>query len=199
MVYMQTMRTAYRHVNGVSMDHEPENVIAGLKQQMGVSSDADLARSLRIDKSTISSWRSRGRVPMRFLNILKGDSSLALGAPPLHWAGHENAALALALFRYGRAFGQELHSGDFETAMRLVGNPHDLWTLFRHAQSDLQRTMEEGHHQLMSAASVLVHQDLEAGPEAISRDRRIMEEWRSSIEWSDGRVTDHRGQPLKFP
>lgn len=41
--------------------------IQEIKERFGVVTDADLARALGVDKSTISSWRRRAVVPQKYL------------------------------------------------------------------------------------------------------------------------------------
>lgn len=55
------------------MDTSVEDTIARMRALFSVENDAELARALRIDKSTVSSWKSRGRVPERFSRLLNED------------------------------------------------------------------------------------------------------------------------------
>ena len=55
-------------------------------KKFAVETDADLARKLRVDKSTVSSWRRRDGLPARFQKILEvGLSAQSVQAPPLEW------------------------------------------------------------------------------------------------------------------
>jgi len=45
------------------LDYGADAVIDRLKQAMRVQADVDLAAALKVNKSTVSTWRSRGRVP----------------------------------------------------------------------------------------------------------------------------------------
>ena len=64
------------------MPESPGQTIDHLRAFMDVVSDPELARKLRIDKSTISSWRSRGSVPNRYRRILSGSDPHAYEMPP---------------------------------------------------------------------------------------------------------------------
>jgi len=174
-----------------------EEAIDRLKRHLGAKTEAELARQLRTSQSTISSWKTRGRVPQRFLNILKGESSLAVAAPPVHWAAHENAAMSVALFRYTRIYADVSRSSDFPALMSMLGRTNEIWDLFRQAQWDLLKCMEEGGHSLSSAVAIVLHSDVEDGDTAIERDRRLLEQKRPSIEWSDGTVTSPSGKSTK--
>jgi len=57
------------------MSSNVDEVISGLRDLYSVQTDAELARSLKIDKSTVSSWRSRKSVPRRFQRLLDEDPS----------------------------------------------------------------------------------------------------------------------------
>lgn len=179
------------------MANDPAAVIAQLKQHLGVETDAELARSLRIDKTTISSWKRRGRVPQRFLDILSGDSSLAVAVPLVKWAPHEQAAMSLALFRYARLYGDLTKSADFPALMSMLTRKHEIWDLFRQAQWDLLNCMEQEEQSLSGAIAIILHGEIADADNAIERDRRLVYQSSPSIEWSDGSVTHSYGPPLK--
>jgi len=65
------------------MDDDIDAIISALRERLSAETDADLARKLRIDKSTISSWRSRRSVPNRFRKIASGESHQMMSAPPM--------------------------------------------------------------------------------------------------------------------
>lgn len=48
-----------------------DRIIADLRALVAAETDSELAKALKIDKSTISSWRSRGRVPSKFVAYLE--------------------------------------------------------------------------------------------------------------------------------
>lgn len=48
------------------MAFDIESAIAGLKQDLGVELDRDLATVLRVDPSTVAGWRRRGSIPERY-------------------------------------------------------------------------------------------------------------------------------------
>ncbi len=86
-------------------------IIDELRSRLDVVTDADLARSLDIDKSTISSWRSRGRVPERYVRMLDRDGSDEYLGPPVRWTAKDRVAFDMALLRFTRALAGDL-SGD---------------------------------------------------------------------------------------
>ena len=67
--------------------------IAGRRNVVGTHNGCDLAAKLRLDKSTISGWPFRGRVPGRFVQLLEPDRLPEIDIwPELHDRG---TALAL--------------------------------------------------------------------------------------------------------
>ena len=58
------MSTPYALPEGVDPnDYGADAVIDRLKQALRVQSDVELATALQVNKSTVSTWWSRGRVP----------------------------------------------------------------------------------------------------------------------------------------
>jgi hypothetical protein len=95
----------------VGLKEQVDEAIEALREKFSVASDAELARRFGIDKSTISTWRSRGRIPSRYTILLADDDSEdarggTVGGFPnafhrnLILSDMERAALKLALFRY---------------------------------------------------------------------------------------------------
>lgn len=84
-----------------------EDLISRLKAKHGAKTDQELAQALHLGRSTIGSWRARGRVPERYIR------SLDSGAPDaVHFglvfdemSDQEHLALCLALMRLIRDFG----------------------------------------------------------------------------------------------
>lgn len=178
------------------MSENPKEAISRLKELFGVETDAELARALKIDKSTIASWKSRGRVPQRFVDISNGDNSLALGAAPVKWSSQENAALALALLRYATIYRPLLDNPKFEEVMRLVSRPGDLWTLFSQAQRDLVEKCDAGLPTGESALAVLVHECLSEMDQTRDEAVKCVLNGRPSVGMSDGSLVDEFGKPL---
>lgn len=153
---------------------EVERTIERLREHFRAETDADLARRLRIDKSTVSSWRARGRVPDRFLKMLEGASHQAVGAAPLHWGDHEHAAFQLALFRYARLVSDTVASGDYRSNIDLLMKAEtDFWILMNAAQMDIAERPANNPYDPSTAAMLIVHDDLAAGSASIERDRAL--------------------------
>ena len=62
-VFMQTSQRC-------RMLESVDTTIAGLRGVVGAQNDAELANKLGVNKSTVSGWRARGRVPSRYVELL---------------------------------------------------------------------------------------------------------------------------------
>lgn len=161
-----------------------EDVIASLKAQLGADTDTELARRLRVNKSTVSSWRARGSVPRRFLGILDGDPHQFMLAPPLKWGEHEEAAFRVALFRFCRLMLKTTDISDFRRVLRLFsGEAYPaFWLMMDAAQKDLIN--RQGEYPGATTFGLLLHDDIAAGDEAVRRDQeRIGKVLRGGEPW----------------
>lgn len=159
---------------------EVERQIAELRAHMNADTEADLARKLRIDQSTISTWKSRGSVPKRFLSIVEGGASHQLiDHPPLMWGEHETEAFALALFRFARLTGEVALSGDYRSAVECFPTTSPgFWFLVSDAQNDLMAAKRGANQGFHTTRLLLMHEDIEMGAAAIERDRqRLGDRW----------------------
>lgn len=156
---------------------EAATVIADLKNALGVTTDSDLARKLRVDKSTIASWKARGSVPDRYKGIAAGDPMQAMLAPPLKWSEHEQAAFSLALFRFCRTFAGEIAAADFHTMLRVFGTTSwQLWVLFAEAQTDLAEEIGRSACSVQMALAMRIHRDLEQGATMVDQHRDLLKQ-----------------------
>ena len=149
------------------MDNDIDTKIGELRAFLHAENDADLARKLRIDKSTVSSWRSRKRIPERFSSILDGDVIEHRSSPPELWGDIEDTAFSLALCRYTLAFKNIVDAGDYQEAMHTFRDNRRFWLIMNNAASSLQERMRDGSFDLSSAFAVLLHEDMKE-PKAVS-------------------------------
>lgn len=92
-----------------------EEVIRKLIEKFGASNESHLAEMIGVHRSTISAWRSRGRVPDRYVSLLtQGGPVGGMGRGPIEvdqaevrrllaikgMSGAGQAAVKLALFRF---------------------------------------------------------------------------------------------------
>jgi hypothetical protein len=166
------------------MDEDVEARIAALRAHLGAQHDADLAAKLGIGKSTISSWRSRGRIPERFLRVLDGESHEPIATPPRGWGDHERAAFDLALFRFTLLFGPLAREGHCRDAMVVFSNTSIFWLMMHHARKDLVERMEAAGHQLQVAFAVILYEEREAPSETAKALReRLGSQVQLMIDW----------------
>ena len=147
--------------------------IEALKKCMGAQTDAELARKLRIDKSTVSSWKSRDSVPQRFLNILDGQSHQVIATPPIRWGEHENIAFSLALYRFSRWVSAIIESGDFRKLNPIFNSQSNLhiWLFLNDAQSDLIEAQDDGRHSMADAQTFLLLDEIDDPASGLKRDK----------------------------
>lgn len=151
------------------------NLIEALKMRLGASTDVELARKLAVDKSTVSSWRSRGSLPKRYMGIVTGEEEAqAVSTPPLHWGTHEEYAFKLALFRLAKVLGGDATSGDYGRAWRAFRHTGGFWKLMLTSQRDLAQALDNEVSAIETALAVIMHHDIEAGEAATLRDAKVL-------------------------
>lgn len=163
-----------RDVNRPAMTDDPLEIIEALKAQFGTQTDADLARRLSIDKSTISSWKARGSVPRRFRAILSGASPSFFAISPMGWGEHEKNAFEIALFRFTRARAEVALEGDHEKCLEAFTSSGEFWVLMLEAQKQLLDRQGDGRHSPDTAQALAIHDLLDEGDAAIARDCRLL-------------------------
>ncbi|MDT8856997.1 helix-turn-helix domain-containing protein [Paracoccaceae bacterium Fryx2] len=127
--------------------------ISALRSVIGAHNDAELAAKLEIDKSTISNWRSRGRVPQKFAKIL--DVAAHDVWPELH-----DRALAVALPRYGILRQPVVGSANLDAALAAFLDTKPFWFVVYRAAAELRLKMETLKIDLGSAAALILQEDL---------------------------------------
>lgn len=154
-------------------------VIEDLRRHFGVTTDAELARQLSIDKSTISSWRSRGRIPIRYRGIVDGTHRAPAPAPPVAWTQLERIAFDLALLRFARAMGPKLDGGDaFSSWVAYQKANWAFWPFVRSCHDEIAergRDVPSGHYQ--GAYTDTLKSYFERGEAGIEADRRFLLNW----------------------
>ena len=150
------------------MERPVEEVLAALKRHFGVETDADLARKLRVDKSTISSWKARGSIPARYQGILEGSSSSTVGVSPIKWSEHEKAAFDLALFRFSRIMTEKANLSDYVESLTYFSGlaAPDICIL----QDFCQRDLAAYEQPLHTALSTAIYEDLADPQASLERD-----------------------------
>lgn len=142
-----------------------ETTIQQLRDTFSATSDSDLAKKLRIDKSTVSSWRSRGRVPSRFVKLLDEQPPREQAQAPDHWNELQETALGLSQLRFTLMTKDIAVSGDVERAMITFMNTKNYWAVLYRAVHEIQEKQSALNVDHDTAAALLMQEDLRE-PEA---------------------------------
>lgn len=141
------------------MTQDAEKIIDALKRRFHVQSDQGLADVLRVARSTVASWRSRGQVPSRYAQIADDDDKALYSLGIDQWSPAEKAAFVLALIRMHR--GYLANVDDYSQFLRKGNMIFAKFTIMlEHAYFDLQDTMETlGGKDPWQSMSLLVFED----------------------------------------
>ena len=145
-----------------------DKTIANLRRVVSAETDAELARKLGIDKSTISGWRSRGRVPGRFVKLLEAPGTGVDLEIPQVWGELQERAQAIALVRFTLARADTARSGEIDRAMGVFLDVRPFWVVLYRAVHDLRLKTEALGVDLRTAQALLMQEDLR-DPEASAR------------------------------
>jgi hypothetical protein len=133
-----------------------DSVIQSLRAVVGAKNDAELARQLKIDQSTISSWRARGRVPARFATLLEAEPVLTKDT----WPELYDRGTAVALARYVILRSSVTTAGDIETAFSSFADVKPFWLIMNRATLELRAKMKALNVELNTAAALILQEDL---------------------------------------
>jgi hypothetical protein len=153
--------------------------IADLKERVGASTDAELARLLSLDKRTVSAWRSRKSVPERFVKLLSGNGKPTEMAPAVNFSALDQQAFNLALFRFTRIKADLALAGDYRRAWDEFRSSGPFWALMIGARRDISEAMKDRADHPATALALLLHDDIEDAERSMERDRlTIADIWR---------------------
>lgn len=151
------------------------DLIDRLKAKLSVSSDADLARSLGVDRSTIASWKARGKVPRRYSYIADDDMQEEAAVAPTVWGDLENAAFNVALFRFCLTHSEIVNRGEPRQMVAIVTHWHvTFWLSMKRAKQDLLAVLQDGVSSVEAAETMLLTEDLGDRAAAVQRDHTFM-------------------------
>lgn len=99
-----------------------------LKRRFRVGTDQGLAERLRLDRSTVTSWRRRGAIPERYKQMADGQVTFLPDFLDKALTDVDQAALTLALMRLIKGLGAQitdypayLSKGGFFNAQMAIG------------------------------------------------------------------------------
>ena len=147
------------------MEVAVDRTIAGLRRVLGAETDAELARKLGIDKSTVSGWRARGRVPDRFTNMIDAPEHGVLADLGTLSGELRERAYPVAFARYILIRHELIRSGDADRAMSILRDMKPFWLVLHRAVHELLAKVEALQVELETAQLLLLQEDLR-DPEA---------------------------------
>ncbi|MBZ0129486.1 MAG: helix-turn-helix domain containing protein [Rhodobacteraceae bacterium] len=175
------------------MENTIDSTIADLRHTFGASTDAELARKLRIDKSTISSWRSRGRVPGRFINLIGAASAKPLFEPPAVWGELQEYANAAALLRFTLLRSELANSGDADQALQVFRDIKPFWLILHRAAWEIRAKVEKLEIGIEAAQAILMHEDISDPKAAAARIQQQLDEDLADNPWLDDYLKPETG------
>lgn len=158
------------------MQNSVDATIAGLRGAVSAGTDAELARMLGVDQSTISSWRSRGRVPERFVKMLDTGKKTGLDEAPQVWGELQERAQTLALIRFTLIRNEVAQSGDVDRALGVFLDLKPFWLVLHRSVHELRIKMETLRVDLKTAQALLMQEDLRDPKTTTRRVKRQLEE-----------------------
>ncbi len=137
-----------------------DKIIDELRAVYGASNNSDLARKMDIGKSTIASWRRRGRVPKRHTKILESGELPIFPPGAIRQHSLYAGALLLALVRY-RAHSHPLRPSEIVKAVSDEGVLQEFTDLFHAAAKDVTARALEYGIEYRAAVITLLHELIE--------------------------------------
>jgi hypothetical protein len=142
------------------MSADVEETIARLRTDRGANTDAELARSLGIDQSLISSWRARGRVPKKFSSMVEDAGTSEKAEMPQVWGEIESRAVAIALARYTLIRRDLFESVDIDASMAAFLDIRPLWLFMNRAGIEIRNRMRGLGIDPETAQALILQDDL---------------------------------------
>lgn len=142
-----------------------DSTIADLRRAVNATNDSELARTLGVDKSTISGWRARGSVPQKFVKLLRSNGSSAASGP-IDWSTLEawpelqERSRAIGLLRFTLLRSELARSGDVDRAMNAFIDQKPFWLLMYRAAHDLGLKMQVLGVEMKTAQALILQDDL---------------------------------------
>ena len=142
-----------------------DSTIADLRRAVNATNDSELARTLRIDKSTISGWRVRGSVPQKFVNLIRSNGSSAASGPidwsTLDaWPELQERSRSIGLLRFTLLRSEVARSGDVDRAMGVFMDQKPFWLVMYPAAHDLGVKMQALGVEMKTAQALILQDDL---------------------------------------
>lgn len=171
------------------MEASVDQTIGKLRDLFGAETDSELAKQLHLDKSTVSSWRSRGRVPERFTKLLTAEpSDLFPWDEPLEVLRElQPVAMPIALFRYSLLLNDpESGLADNEAMLAFLTNLLPFNSVIFRAAVDLRKRQKAVGVKPEVAQLLVLQDDIRDRQATLTRTR---EQLREDVEHNPGLVS----------
>ena len=168
------------------MHSSVDATIAGLRGAVSAGTDAELARMLGVDQSTISSWRSRGRVPERFVKMLDTGKKAGSSEAPQVWGELRERAQTIALIRFTLIRSKVVQSGDVDRALGVFLDLKPFWLVLHRSIHELRIKMEALRVDLKTAQALVMQDDLRDPEATTQRVEQQLEEDIADNPWLAG-------------
>lgn len=167
------------------MNGAVDSTIADLRRAVRADTDSELAKKLGIDKSTISGWRSRGRVPDRFVKMLHAPEKGSAYELPQVWGELQDRAQAIALLRFTLLRYELARGPDMDRALAAFLDLKPFWLVLNRAVNELRLKMEALGTDLATAQALMMQEDLRDQDTTVSRIHAQLAEDLTDNPWLD--------------
>lgn len=145
--------------------------IENLRKWFGVNTDGELAKSLRLDPSSISNWRRRGAVPKAYRKILTGEISSPYFSSREKWTDVERNAFVVALYWFASSKLDLLNDGTYPARLAFLAHSDEFWRYANEAVTAIVRMQQSGRYTDAGLAAAFVAVT-DYPPDAIHADVR---------------------------
>lgn len=142
------------------MTPEVHTTLDSLKRAVNARNEAELARRLGINQSTISSWKQRGRVPSRFTRMIEQPEAGAM--PDLRGVSGQlqERAYPIGIARFALLRRDLIGGGDVDKALPVLRDMLPFWLVIHRAVHDMLTRVEELGVDFETAQALILQEDL---------------------------------------
>ena len=137
--------------------NDVETTLSGLRAELGARNNAELARVLGVDQSTVSTWKKRGRVPDHVLRKIEPVSSSveAMERGELH-----DGVTAIASVRWALAVSTVLRNQTPEENFRDYKKATRFFIVIYRANLDVIEAVKNLEVDINTACAIILQNDL---------------------------------------
>lgn len=168
------------------MQGSVDATISNLRSITGAKNNAELARKLSVDQSTISSWRSRGRVPARFVRMLQTPHEKLPEKHPKVWQELIDFAQPITAVRFAILRHDIILSEDKTEASAILKKQYPFLLITNRVIQELRKRMELLSIDLITAQALVLQDDLRNPSETHKRLAAQLSEDMADNPWLEG-------------